>query len=66
MSREMLLAYPDFNTRFMIHTDASHKRLGAVILPDNRPIAFYSRKLNPAQASDKQPQKVRCSQSSQR
>jgi hypothetical protein len=45
----MLLAYPNFNKRFMIHTDASHKQLDAVILPDNRPIAIYPRKLNPAQ-----------------
>jgi hypothetical protein len=34
---------------FEIHTDASHTQLGAVISQDNRPIAFYSRKLNPAQ-----------------
>jgi hypothetical protein len=43
------LAYPDFNKPFVIHTDASHKQLGAVISQDNHPIAFYSRKLNPAQ-----------------
>ena len=30
-------------------TDASHLQLGAVISQDNKPIAFYSRKLNPAQ-----------------
>ena len=29
--------------------DASHAQLGAVISQDNKPIAFYSRKLNPAQ-----------------
>jgi hypothetical protein len=49
ISRETLLAYPDFNKPFIIHTDASLKQLGAVISQDNRPIAFYSRKLNPAQ-----------------
>ena len=49
MSRETLLAYPNFNIPFKIHTDASHTQLGAVILQENRPIAFYSRKLNPAQ-----------------
>jgi RNase H-like domain found in reverse transcriptase len=47
--RETLLAYPDFQKPFIIHTDASHTQLGAVISQDNRPIAFYSRKLNPAQ-----------------
>jgi hypothetical protein len=49
ISRETLLAYPDFNKPFIIHTDASHTQLGAVISQDNKPIAFYSRKLNPAQ-----------------
>jgi hypothetical protein len=46
---EVLLMYPDFNKPFHIHTDASHYQLGAVISQDNRPIAFYSRKLQPAQ-----------------
>ena len=49
ISRETLLKYPDFNKPFVVHTDASHTQLGAVISQDNRPIAFYSRKLNPAQ-----------------
>ena len=49
ISREVMLAYPDFNKPFVIHTDASHSQLGAVISQDNKPIAFYSRKLNPAQ-----------------
>ena len=49
ISREVLLAYPDFNKPFDIHTDASHTQLGAVISQDGKPIAFYSRKLNPAQ-----------------
>jgi transposase InsO family protein len=49
ISREVLLAYPDFSKEFVIHTDASHGQLGAVISQDNKPIAFYSRKLQPAQ-----------------
>jgi hypothetical protein len=49
ISRETLLAYPNFNKPFIIHTNASHTQLGAVISQDNKPIAFYSRKLNPAQ-----------------
>ena len=48
ISRETLLAFPDFNQAFEIHTDASHTQLGAVISQQNKPIAFYSRKLNPA------------------
>ena len=49
LSKETLLAYPDFTKPFVVHTDASHTQLGAVISQDNRPIAFYSRKLQPAQ-----------------
>ena len=49
MARETLLAFPDFNKRFTIHTDASKTQLGAVISQEGKPIAFYSRKLNPAQ-----------------
>jgi len=45
----VLLAYPDFNQPFDIYTDASHTQLGAVITQNNKPIAFYSRKLQDAQ-----------------
>ena len=49
IAKETLLAYPNFNARFDLHTDASQTQLGAVISQDGIPIAFYSRKLNPAQ-----------------
>jgi hypothetical protein len=49
ISRETLLSYPDFTKPFDIHTDASQTQLGAVLSQQNCPIAFYSRKLNPAQ-----------------
>ena len=49
ISKETLLAYPDFNDTFEIHTDASDYQLGAVISQKGRPIAFYSRKLQDAQ-----------------
>ena len=49
MARETLLAFPDFNKPFEIHTDASKLQLGGIISQEGRPIAFYSRKLNPAQ-----------------
>jgi hypothetical protein len=45
----VLLAYPDFSQPFILHTDASDYQLGAVISQNNKPIAFYSRKLNDAQ-----------------
>ena len=44
ISKETLLAYPDFNEEFVIHTDASYTQLGAVISQCGQPIAFYSRK----------------------
>src|SRR5688572_21723003 len=47
--RETLLAYPNFKEVFDIHMDASLYQLGACILQNGRPIAFYSRKLNLAQ-----------------
>ena len=45
----MLLAYPDFSKPFDVYTDASHSQLGAKICQNDKSIAFYSRKLNPAQ-----------------
>jgi transposase InsO family protein len=49
ISREVILAYPDFELPFDIHTDASDLQLGSVLSQNGKPIAFYSRKLNPAQ-----------------
>jgi RNase H-like domain found in reverse transcriptase len=44
-----MLSFPDFNKPFEIHTDASDFQLGAVIMQERKPVAFYSRKLNSAQ-----------------
>ncbi len=49
IAKETLLAYPNFDKPFVIHTDASHHQLGAVISQDRKPIVFYSRKLKPEQ-----------------
>ncbi len=49
IAKEVLLTFPDFNKPFDVHTDASHYQLGVVISQEGKPIAFYSRKLNPAQ-----------------
>ena len=46
---DTLLVYPDHNKPFHIETDASDFQLGAVIKQNNKPVAFYSRKLNKAQ-----------------
>ena len=49
VSKEVLLTYPDWSKPFTIHTDASDFQLGAVISQNDKPIAFFSRKLNLAQ-----------------
>ena len=49
--KETLLSSPNFNEPFKIHTDASKLQLGSVISQKVKPIAFYSRKLNPVQVN---------------
>jgi hypothetical protein len=49
VSQETLLAFPDFEKQFHVYTDASNKRLGAVIMQEGKPLAFYSIKLSSAQ-----------------
>ena len=48
ISRDALFVYPNFSKPFAICIDVSKVQHGAVISQDNKPIAFYSRKLNPA------------------
>ena len=44
ISRETLLAYPNFSNPLVIHTDATKVQLGALIISqDNKPIAFYGK-----------------------
>ena len=50
IAKEVVLAYPDFTKPFDIYTNAATKQLGAVITQENRPIAFFSRKLSGAQS----------------
>ena len=49
ISREVMLSFPDFSKEFHIYTDASDYQLGGVIMQEDKPLAFYSRKLNSAQ-----------------
>ncbi len=49
IANKTVLAYPDFFKPFEIYTDASSTQLGAMITQDNRPIAFFSRKLSKMQ-----------------
>jgi hypothetical protein len=50
ITREVVLAYPDFTKPFKIYTDASTTQPGAVITQGNKPIAFFSRKLSEVQS----------------
>ena len=47
--KKAILASPNFEIPFEIHTDASAYQLVACISQKGKPIAFYSRKLTPAQ-----------------
>ncbi len=49
IAKETVLAYQDFLKPFEIYTDASSRQLEAVITQDNRPIAFFGRKLSKMQ-----------------
>jgi hypothetical protein len=49
ISTEVLLAYPDHNKPFDIHTDASKFQIASEISQNNKPIAYFSRKLNETQ-----------------
>jgi len=44
-----VLAIPDSDMEFSLHTDASDKTIGAVLSQNNHPVAFTSRKLNDAE-----------------
>jgi hypothetical protein len=50
ITKEVVLAYPDFTKLFEIYTDASMMQLGAVITQGNKPMVFFSRKLSEAQS----------------
>ncbi len=41
VGRDVMLAYPDYSKPFEINTDASTRQLGAVVVQNNRRIAFF-------------------------
>jgi hypothetical protein len=44
-----LATYPDYNKQFDVYTDASDFQLGACIIQDRRPVAYFSCKLTKSQ-----------------
>jgi hypothetical protein len=49
MAANALAAYPYHNKRFDIYTDASDFQLGACIIQERRPVAYFSQKLMKSQ-----------------
>ncbi len=45
IAKDVVLVYPDYSQGFEIYTDGSKFQLGAVITQNNRPLAFFIRKL---------------------
>ena len=49
MASEPVLRLPSFELPFEVHTDASAKALGGVLVQEGHPVAFESRKLTAAE-----------------
>ena len=49
LATDCINAYPDYNLPFIIFSDASDYQIGACIMQEGRPIAYYSKSLDKAQ-----------------
>ena len=47
MTQAPVLCLPDFTQEFLVETDASNCDISAVLMQDNHPIAFFSKKIGP-------------------
>ena len=49
VGRDVLLSYPNFSQKFIIHTDSRNTQFWGIISQNEKTISFYSGKLTPAQ-----------------
>jgi hypothetical protein len=53
MAANALAAYPDHNKRFDVYTDASYFQVGACVIQEGRPVAYFLQKLTKYQQNYK-------------
>ena len=51
IAQETILVFPDWDKPFIIFTYSSEFQLGGVVTKNEKPLVFYSRKLNKAQTN---------------
>ena len=49
LTKHATLVFPNFERRFNLYTAASDQQLEATLVQDEKPLRFYTRKLNSAQ-----------------
>jgi hypothetical protein len=45
MTADVLSTFPDCNKHFNVYTDSQDYQMGACIMQDGQPVAYYSKKL---------------------